>query len=437
MDKLTKIDLKTMDKIIKDNNSLFLCGNGFSINFDSDFGNIFDRLHEAHKLIIHNGKYEIAKDAQGLKGKNLKGYKNVLNYTKYFSKNQLKTIFIDAYKFAQSIINNEMIIRELTENDYITNLTFGRNQIDLVKEICDIGDKHNVESVNIEYWTILIYFYFALKQLNSANYQFPKFNSFLTIIEIGHIDEVTYMDTNKPQDIVIESTLFNGFNTYYRLLFCTAIFSNGKVFDMNKLNKTSSLSMNNIREYLKEFNSLITLNYDRILDKLMFNNHIYHPHGAFTTKKEFIHGQSLGLSYGNNQYVSFSDILIGDYFYNKTYRSTINNLAKNSYYNRKQKHISEIINNAIKDNNINTSVIFGMNIQNDQHVIRNIMMGYFFAEIQNPKIIYCYFNEEEGLQFQREFKNMITFSPEASEYAKNIEIQYIDTHDILNKHFNK
>lgn len=437
MNKLKKIDLETMDKIIKDDNSLFLCGNGFSMNFDSDFGNIFDRLYEAHKSIVRNGEYEIARDTQGFKGKNLKSYKNVLNYMKYFSEDKIKNIFIDAYKFAQSIINNEQIIEELKENDYITNLTFGRNQIDLVKEICYIGDRYGIESVNIEYWTILIYFYFALKKIQSSNYQFPKLNSFLTILEIGHVDEITFMGTNKSQDIVIESTLFNGFNTYYRILFCTAIFSKGKALEFEKLNGVTNLSTENIKAYLNKFNSIITLNYDRILDKLLPKKCIYHPHGAFTDEKEFIHGQSLGLNYNNNQYVSFSDILIGDYFYNKTYRSSINSLAKNSYYNKKQRHISEIINNVITNDNINTSVIFGMNIQNDQHVVRNIMMGCFFANIQNPKIIYCYFNEEEALQFQEEFKNIITFSEDASEYAKNINIQYIDTHDILNKHFAK
>ncbi|MCD3245401.1 hypothetical protein G8S21_05505 [Clostridium botulinum C] len=437
MNKLKKIDLETMDKIIKDDNSLFLCGNGFSMNFDSDFGNIFDRLYQAHKSIVRNGEYEIARDTQGFKGKSLKGYKNVLNYTKYFSEDKIRNIFKDGHKFAQSIINNRQVIEELKEKEFITDLTFGRSEIDLVKEIYGETDSYSIESTNIEYWTILIYFYFALRKLQSKNYKFPVLNSFLTIIEIGHVDEITFMGTNKSRDIVIESTLFNGFNTYYRLLFCTAIFSNGKALQLEQLNKISKLSIKKIQEYLGGFNSIVTLNYDSILDMILPNSYIYHPHGSFINKKEYVHGQSLGLNYDNNKYVSFSDILIGDYFYNKTYRGIINNMAKNSLYNKKPKHIAQIINSVIKEKNIDAFIIFGMNIQNDQHVIRNIMTGCFFADIENPKIIYCYYNEEEALQFQEEFKNMITFSEDASEYAKNIDVQYIDTHDILDKHFNK
>ncbi|HDF3128780.1 TPA: hypothetical protein PC487_003497, partial [Clostridioides difficile] len=56
------INIEKISNIIKENNSVFLCGNGFSINFDNDFRNIFNRLYESHKILIHNSKYEINSD---------------------------------------------------------------------------------------------------------------------------------------------------------------------------------------------------------------------------------------------------------------------------------------------------------------------------------------------------------------------------------------
>jgi len=37
----------------------FLCGNGFSMNFDSGFSNIHSRLYEVHKSLYKNTKYKV------------------------------------------------------------------------------------------------------------------------------------------------------------------------------------------------------------------------------------------------------------------------------------------------------------------------------------------------------------------------------------------
>ena len=436
---MCKINVSEMNEILNRNNSLFLCGNGFSMNFDSNFGNIFDRLYEAHKILIHNGKYKVEKHTNMyFKKKCLDNYKNVLQYIKYFSENELKNIFKDGYKFAKSIIENKIILTELKENDLISELTFGRSQLNLLYEIINIRSEKDINKINIEYWTILIYFYFAIKGLNSNNYKFPSNNSFLLVVELGDINKTTFMEDKKIKSIIQESTLFNGFNTYYRLLFCTAIFSNGKGIELNQLNKLEELSIEKIAGFLNKYNSIMTLNYDNILDNILPNKIVSHLHGKFVSREEYVHGQSLGLQYNNaNKYVSFSDILIGDYFYNKTQREVVNHLATNNYRNKRPEYISNIIRNEIRNNSINTIVIFGMNIQNDQHIIRNIMLELFFAKIQNPQIIYCYYYYEEAEEFYKEFYKVITFSDEATEYAKNIKVRYIDTHEILESYFLK
>lgn len=53
-----ELNSKELNQIICENTAMFLCGNGFSINFDKDFSNIYDRLFEAHKSLMRNGKYE-------------------------------------------------------------------------------------------------------------------------------------------------------------------------------------------------------------------------------------------------------------------------------------------------------------------------------------------------------------------------------------------
>lgn len=41
-----EIPLNYFNELIGRSKSMFICGNGFSMNFDSDFGNIYDRLYD-------------------------------------------------------------------------------------------------------------------------------------------------------------------------------------------------------------------------------------------------------------------------------------------------------------------------------------------------------------------------------------------------------
>ncbi len=53
------IDLIEFERVLDENKSAFLCGNGFSMNFDSNFSNIFDRLYDAHKELLEHSQYKV------------------------------------------------------------------------------------------------------------------------------------------------------------------------------------------------------------------------------------------------------------------------------------------------------------------------------------------------------------------------------------------
>lgn len=427
---MEKINLNTLESIINNNSCAFLYGNGLSINFDKSFGTIFNRLYEAHKILIRNGIFKTKSNSRFRK-KNMTNYNEVLQYIKYSKEDEILKIFKDALIFAQSIIENNKLIEALENSKQLVTTTFGIGQLDLVKQICDSG-KRGVQCVNIEYWTILIHFYFLIKELNLDKdiYAFPDNNIFITLVHIGDKSTITLLNSEDIKEKLLESTIFNGFNIYYRLLFCIAIFDNGKAINYNKLENSKNIHLNKLQTSLNKFNAILTLNYDRILE-LILDRQIYHLHGKFVlNKEEVVANQVLGLKYDSN-YISFSDILIGDYFYNKIQKSMVNTLAGKDYINKKTQYPSKIIGEIIYEKYINTFLIMGMSIQNDQHIIRLIMSELYFNKAANPKIIYGYYEEKDMEEFNKVFYEVINFSEELNKYAQNIDVKYIDIKPII------
>lgn len=154
-------------------------------------------------------------------------------------------------------------------------------------------------------------------------------------------------------------------------------------------------------------------------------------------KKEYVYNQSYGVNFLDG-YVSFSDILIGDYFTFKSSLPIISDLSvKSNFHNKRVPHFSKKIEKLISENAISTVLIFGVNIENDQHVLRNLMLAFYNAGVLEPNIIYAYFNENEKQEFGEELKKVITFSKEVNEYCREIKVDYIQTKDILDNHFYK
>ncbi|SMG55294.1 hypothetical protein [Paenibacillus aquistagni] len=412
------------------NSSALICGNGFSMNFDDDFGNIYDRLYASHKELVHNSEYEVKSNKKFTK-KCLDNYKGVIQHLRNISESNLHKVFADGLIFAESIKNNKQLIDDLRKKGYITELVFGISQIDIVNQMCDVGMKKGIRYVNIEFWTILIYFYFAIKKLSPQYYSFPSNNLFLTVVNTGDRSKILLIS---DEDDIYQSILFNGFSTYYRLLFSIAIFSKGKALELNKLENIANLDIEKIKDFLMMFGSLISLNYDKIMENIAGTS-VEHFHGQFIRNKEYVYYQSLGLNYDKG-YISFSDLMLGDYFTFKTLLPVINNLSRGGI-NKDSLRFSDKMDNLIKNNSINNVVIFGMNIENDQHVLRNLMLGFYNARQQAPHIIYCYFTNEEKESFKQQFDAVITFSKEVSEYACNIDVSFIKTQDLLKEYFYK
>lgn len=435
---MKEISILELENDLKENNSSLLCGNGFSMNFDYDFGNIFDRLYDGHKEMNRNSKYKIKCQNKNFENKCLKNFESAKSYLKNYRNINIKQLFEDAFEFAKSINNNIEIKKELIENGYINELVFGSSELTILEEICVVKD---IRYINIEYWTILVYFYYALKSLKSEKYNFPEGNRFITAVSYGSINNISFLgddDKIRDSDRARENTIFNGFTTYYRFLFTITIFNGGKYLNINDLNKVETLDTLSIKKFLANFKSIMTTNYDSIIENLIEEpSKVNHLHGTFIIdKEEYVYNQSLGLTFDKN-YVSFSDILIGDYPTNKIHRATINSMSRNMFGNKNVQYIHKRIEEALYTTNVSTVCIFGLNIQNDQHILRIIMQSFYFNNIKNPKIIFSYFNEEDKRIFLEEFNKCITYSDKLSSYCKNISLEFIETKKILEGYFLK
>lgn len=192
-------------------------------------------------------------------------YKNVCKYVYTFKQKDIEEIFLSGIDCAEIIIKDEDLIKKLNDMGYIHKLVFGKSELDLVESIARVGKKRGYKFVNIEYWSILIYMFFAINEIDSEKYAFPSNNEFITLIKVGYINK------NKivvETDDIRQFALSNGFNTYYRMLFATAILCNGKAVNFSKLSNLSNLNLEKLRNFLDNYNVLLTLNYDHILENI-------------------------------------------------------------------------------------------------------------------------------------------------------------------------
>ena len=423
------LNILNLNEIITNNRCAFLCGNGFSINFDDDYKYIYDNLLKAHKKVIHNAVLEIHAN-QSISKVFKDNFNNLKKQIHDYRQSDFDVLFTDGIKFAKSIIENKEIIKALEENNYLSKLVFDKSSLSLVEAIATVGTEKGYNSVNIEYWTILIYFYYAIKRVNSIKYQFPSGNNFIRLLEIGSKNNNPIINDDGKD--LYQFVMTNGFNLYYRFLFSTAILCDGKSVDCNRLAKINKIDKEKLISFLNSFTLLMTLNYDHILEFLTGRN-VTHIHGEFIDRKEYVWCCSLGVE-EQGQYISFSDILIGDYFVNKSFAGITNSMVKVEGI-KKTTTFSEAIDKNIRDKNVEYVVLFGMNIDNDQHIIRNIMLSLEDRIKQDIGIIYCYFEDKDIDIFNCEYKKVITFSEDTSERVRKIPVYYIKTKDILETYF--
>lgn len=421
------INIKELKKILNDNKVALLCGNGFSMNFDSRYRNIYSHYFSSHKALIRNHNYKVIGNS-AFKKVLKNNFNSVIKYMYSISENEFYKIFDDALEFAKSIKTNERLCELLVSKSIVGNLVFGAGQLVLVNSICDTSASKGIEFVNIEHWTILVYFYYALKDIDSQIYSFPNNNRFLTIIKLGD----SYSSLINNQLDYNGKSLINGFLTYYRFLVAQTVLNGGKSITGNELDNIHSINIDSVRDFISYFKVVITTNYDHLIERITSRS-VIHLHGKFVKNcTEYVFNQSLSTVVDGIE-VSFSDMTIGDYFLLKTFLPVTNNLMKGQ--NKKIHLLDKQFSNIISDSFVNVLLLFGLNIENDQHILRHYLLELFNRKVQNPQIIYCYFLDGEKNAFNDMFYKVITFRDDVNEYCKKISVIFVNTKDILKEYF--
>ena len=427
------IDYNQLLKYISNTKSAFLCGNGFSINFDERYkiSNLVDRLYQVHCYLYNtssNHTYNIHGNNK-LKKTLTKNYKNTLKViTQIKNKKSFEQFFEDAISFAYSIIKNTNVINWIKSNNYNPNLAFELSPLDLVYDITNQSKKYGTMYVNYEYWTILIYFVLVLQNIPSSIYTLNQNNIFVKSVIYGNSNTDELLDnTENGFGKIFSMCGINGVYIYIRFLFTTTILLDGDSFNTFKLKNWNKYDLSVLNKFLSNFNSLITTNYDMLLENITHRS-INHLHGSYSKQARFIFYQSLGVYYNLVRY-DLSTPIIGDYFTVKSFLQVVIELSNKFPFNFKTEIYDKQLARIITSEKNNTIVIFGLNVDNDYHIIRSIQFN--LSKLNNPHIIYCYFNDNDKNSFLDKYKKCITYAPELNTKVTNIKTSLIVSKEII------
>ena len=124
---MNKIKIDFFEELISAQNTGLIVGNGFSMNFDSCFSNIYGRLKEGSYALSKNGIFSISPSAKPhTKAVIKENYNNVLRYVRTLNQKQLEEIFKDAVAFAGLITTNSTIWDFLNQNKHLNRLKIGQ-----------------------------------------------------------------------------------------------------------------------------------------------------------------------------------------------------------------------------------------------------------------------------------------------------------------------
>ncbi|MDL5141548.1 hypothetical protein [Bacillus atrophaeus] len=84
------------------------------------------------------------------------------------------------------------MLQNLSDKKMIHTLAFNISEIDVLKNICEVGNKRGYKYINLENWSILIFFYFAINELDKATFPFSLNNTFVEAIIAGHESKVLF-----------------------------------------------------------------------------------------------------------------------------------------------------------------------------------------------------------------------------------------------------
>lgn len=84
--------------------------------------------------------------------------------------------------------------------------------------------------------------------------------------------------------------------------------------------------------------------------------------------------------------------------------------------------MQELLVIAWRKEKIEMVVMFGMNIDNEEHIIRDVMSKYSDMFSKDFKTVYCYFTEENRDVLIEQYKSTILFRKDVSYRVKQIEL---------------
>lgn len=417
-----------LDLLKESDNPSLICGNGLSVNFEPALSlkRLGETMYSTHTYILTHSSYKVL--TPKMKQVFSTNYTATIKHLKKTIKSEDNFIqlFSDAINFAKKI-NSPHVAEWIRSNDFSPHLTMGFSPLDYVSELIKQSEQGNsVFSVNYELWTVLIYFALVIQDAPIAILTNLGENKFVQAVRIGgqHSLELT---SQKSTDYYLKA-VENGMFIYYRLLLSTNILLTGNGCNVKQMSKWGSYQKDKLNDFFILFKCIMTTNYDLLLENLT-NQPIRHLHGCYMRNQQIVLGQSLGVFIDAIRY-DLSSILIGDYFISKTFFAITAHMSGNGpdFYN-------EIMEQVISDNKSDTIVIFGLNINNDFHIIRNLQVLLERSGLKQCKIIYCYFNTEDKISFERAYESCITYSDELNKYVReNISTYTLDSHYVL-QHF--
>ncbi|HDR4695488.1 hypothetical protein ABR775_14595 [Bacillus cereus] len=415
-------------------NKALIVGNGFSINFDHSFANIYTSLNKGKNALLKSGELSISLGAKPETRHVLKtNYQSVLKFVRNMNQTKLENIFNDALKFAEFIVNTPVILEQLLESKYIHKLKTAPNMVEITENIAKIGKEKGIQYINIENWPVLFWIY----NLIDRTPEFIEFNKspnlFVSLMKLG--ETLKLCDPNTPGSVMLR-TRTNGFSIFYRLLMISIVFNEGKSVNIKKLSKINNIKQEKLNKWLDEFKVLFSLNYDKILE-LFSRKEVIHLHGKFAESKEgdiFYYSYAL-LDNGEKYYTN--DILLGDYTTTKVLDGFMHQLVMNKQaFAQQMQDPLKVLETNLQAESINHVVFFGVHPENDYHILSSLYYYFYSNQISSPEVTYCYYGEEAKLIFEDNWNNIINnIYPKTAEYAKNIKIKYLNSKSILKTYF--
>lgn len=432
----SELNLDEFEKLISDTNSSILCGNGFSINFDDrlSMNNLGKSLYRAHCTWKAHSNYKITSNKDfknGLKA-NYNGARKVIDGI--YSEKDLEEFFSSAILFACQIVEDDKVLTWLNDNKFNSSLVFGVSQTDILREIVAQAKSKSVLCVNYEYWSLIVYFILALNNAPKDIYSLDKTNIFVNAVLKGGQYSYIKGKTELSGTSLISETITNGVAIYLRFLFAINILIDGSSVNVSELKNWGKLDTNKINKLFERFNYLLTTNYDLLIEKIT-DRTVDHLHGKYSKDEHVVFYQTLNIFLGLNKY-DLSTITVGDYFTEKTFSMLTAQLCSGKRPNSSILFSTKILEKVIRIQKAETIVLFGLCVDNDYHIIRDLQFNMALESRQNANIVFCYYDEYAKKGFLEVFEKCITYRSDVNDFVRNnIKLSLIDSNIILNKYF--